>query len=75
MNFSSNSSVKPLLSVNSKHIYYVNDAKNTFKLIDTGTGLPEHMTIQGLSDEKVTITESTLIHFKLGNDLTHKVYK
>jgi len=74
--------------VNSKNLYYIYDASQTFKLlIDTGAGIsifkantvknysrrnPEHITVQGITDQKILITESVCIPFVAGSD--HKVY-
>ena len=74
--------------MNSKNLYYINDTSNRFKLlIDTGAGIsifkkntaqnfpqrfPENLTIQGITDQKLMIQESTLIPFGPGEP--HKVY-
>lgn len=77
-----------MLTVNSKNLYYINDATGTYKLlIDTGAGIsifkehtaknfkqrfPEKVTIQGITDQKISISESTLVPFIVGNP--HKVF-
>jgi RNase H-like domain found in reverse transcriptase/Reverse transcriptase (RNA-dependent DNA polymerase)/Integrase zinc binding domain/Integrase core domain len=74
--------------VNSKNLYYINDITKRFKiLIDTGAGLSiyrphmfdtpreinkENVVIQGITNEKVNITKSTMVHFKPGDP--HKIF-
>lgn len=76
------------MTVNSKNLYYIKDATNTYNLlIDTGAGIsifkehvaqkfprrsPENVTIQGITDQKLLISESTLVPFTLDNP--HKVF-
>ena len=76
------------MTVNSKNLYYIKDATNTYNLlIDTGAGIsifkenvaqkfphrsPENVTIQGITDQKLLISESTLVPFALNNP--HKVF-
>lgn len=69
-------------------MYYIKDITNTFKiLIDTGAGLsifkpktvekysqrcPENLIIQGITDQSISINQSTYIPFNTGDP--HKVY-
>lgn len=79
-----------MLTVNSKNLFYIRDASNKFKLlIDTGAGIsvfkkntaqnfrtrsPENVTIQGITNQKLHITESTLVPFKAGDPLKVFIY-